>query len=1086
MKNKRRKFWVLLLLLMLPVSVRAANFRGSSKPDTQDMQLYFGQLHAHTQTSDGTGTVAEAFAQASEVEGLDFFAVTDHSDSFDNDRQGSLTGDGGAVSREWAAGMAAAQAVTSGDFVGLYGFEMSWNQGQGHMSTFNTSGWLSRDQEEYKKYKDGLEHYYEALLTAPASVSQFNHPGTAYGDFKNFAWYSREVDDRVTLIEVGSGMDGEYRRYDDAYIRALDRGWHLAPTNNQNNHNGAFGSGNAHRTVVLASELTAEGIYDAMRHYRVYATEDSDLELFYTLNGYGMGSQLSAAATGETAHIVLTMQDPTDAGWGTVEVVTEQGAVAASAPAAARVTFELPTDVAWYFLRITQADGDVAITAPIWLRQKDDYGISALETETPLTRAGETQNILLKMENNAASPLSVSSVKLRDQEGNLLGSGDAYEIDPGEIREYSFPVCFAQDGVYTLQAEVSAAFDGESVILTKDLEITVLPPEITGDVLVVGGADAYAAFTALAAAQNVSVRAETGPVTPKQLEVCQLLVIAGTETEIPDEVVNYVNRGGNLLLLGTADGVAVCNKFLQKIGSTMSLNGDFSREAVYTASIAKEKWTEGIREGQIYGHIGGTVNPGSGSWLVKDSAGKVLLAAEGNVMLAGGDLLGDKWLESSDDPWAIPYANRTLAENLLGITRTEAKISSIAQVRSGTPGRIYLVEGTVTAGTHNPNTTFADTVYIQDATGGIAAVGYSEKGLEPGRRVLIVGKLEMDGENPEIRVQSMEILEKTDPIVPELVESALDASHCGKLLALEGTVISGEVTGESVSAFVLEDAQGNRTAIRVKTEIKSGSLGRNLLARIVQPGNRVRAVGICCRMDGEPGLLVRDCDEVELLWSPPEETVPPTTQPVRPTETEPPVSDRPTSPTTAPATEETTVPVTEPAAETTTVPVTEKPTIPATEPAVEPTTVPVTEKPTIPATEPAVEPTTVPATEPAVEPTTVPVTEAPTIPTTEPAVEPTTVPAAEEPTAPATEPAVEPSTAPVTEEPVTEPTTVPDSTSSSKKPTKPSGEKTEQHQSASVITNGNPPTGDLSYPGWAWGGIVVGIGILIRCLLLLI
>ena len=52
-----------------------------------------------------------------------------------------------------------------------------------------------------------------------------------------------------------------------------DRGWHLAPSNNQDNHKGNWGDSNTGRTVVLADTLDREAIYDAIRNYRVYATE---------------------------------------------------------------------------------------------------------------------------------------------------------------------------------------------------------------------------------------------------------------------------------------------------------------------------------------------------------------------------------------------------------------------------------------------------------------------------------------------------------------------------------------------------------------------------------------------------------------------------------------------------------------------------------------------------------------------------------------------------------------------------------------------------------------------------------------------
>lgn len=104
--------------------------------------LYFGQLHAHTDISDGTGSVAEAFAYAADVEGLDFFAVTDHSNSFDGASSGAIDLDGTSISQDWAAGKAAAAAVTGEDFVGIFGYEMTWQEGRhlGHINTFNTPG----------------------------------------------------------------------------------------------------------------------------------------------------------------------------------------------------------------------------------------------------------------------------------------------------------------------------------------------------------------------------------------------------------------------------------------------------------------------------------------------------------------------------------------------------------------------------------------------------------------------------------------------------------------------------------------------------------------------------------------------------------------------------------------------------------------------------------------------------------------------------------------------------------------------------------------------------------------------------------
>ena len=109
-----------------------------------DYGLYFGQLHAHTNLSDGTGTVEQAFEHAANVENLDFLALTDHSNSFEG--QSGLPsagtthlGDENAEDENasWKEGREGARNITAQeeDFVGIYGFEMTWSGGAPGIST---------------------------------------------------------------------------------------------------------------------------------------------------------------------------------------------------------------------------------------------------------------------------------------------------------------------------------------------------------------------------------------------------------------------------------------------------------------------------------------------------------------------------------------------------------------------------------------------------------------------------------------------------------------------------------------------------------------------------------------------------------------------------------------------------------------------------------------------------------------------------------------------------------------------------------------------------------------------------------------
>lgn len=867
-------------------------------PEYGGKYLYFGRLHAHTDLSDGTLTVEETFQTASRLPGLDFFAVTDHSQNFDGAEQASLILDAAAYSQDWARGKAAAAAVTDEDFVGIFGFEMTWNQGQGHMSTFFSPGFLSRDQDAYQSYAGGMETYWAALLEAEHSISQFNHPGSRFGDFKGFAPWSAALDQRITLIEVGEDPT--------QYDRALTAGWHLAPTNNPDTHGATQETESAARTVVLAPELTEQAIYDALAHYRVYATQDGDLQMYFTLNGWEMGSEIPRREIGDAVTLEVTLRDPTDSALGTVEVVTENALVLAEATlsgSAGTVQFTLPANRSYYYLRLTQPDGDWAVTAPIWLDAQDDMGIAALKTATEVTTAGEAQQIMLELYNNEKTPLSLTSITLT-AEGTAYTPAIGAEVGAfsGETLEISHT--FQTDGVHLVTASVTGIWEGEERTFTESIPITVMPPRLV-DVAMVdgthGGAPAVEYAMALAKKQDVSLAVEEEQITAQTLENCRWLIIpasdAPLEAEFLEAVAGFVQGGGTVILCGTSaaenpEAAARLNALAETLGSSLRLNADEARDdthnggtptVLYTTEFEEGRWLAGITDGQRYGQSSGCTVTG-GTALVRGletaySTGggdTVLLAGEethggGWIFACGGCFLEDAYLNPPTDPWALPTANQTILENILELAHTPQEIIPIAQLRSAKPGRIYLARGLVTAGTANPHTTFENTIYIQDDTGGIAAAAYTTHGLALGTRVEILGVLGADGENPRLEILRLELLGKEDPLSPENVDCGVSYGRKGgQLLEIQGRVVSAEQTadGIGVSRFVLEDDGGRRLAVLAEAYIRSGSRGKNELSRLVSPGNLVSAVGILYISQGETLLRLRDCDEVHLLDSP--------------------------------------------------------------------------------------------------------------------------------------------------------------------------------------------------------------------------
>lgn len=429
-----------------------------------DWNVYFGLLHAHTAVSDGTGTVAEAYSQASSVEGLDFFAVTDHSDSFDHANDGSIRANGSAVSVQWAEGKQAAAAATCERFVGIFGYEMSWGEDKalGHIGTFRTPGWQAATQPDFGT----LNAYYQALSSVPGAIGQFNHPSAAYGEFRGFRDYDPVYDGAMQLLEI-EGENGQ--SYYSQYIRALDAGWHVAPTVGQNNHNGSFGTAGRSRTGVLADRLTEESLYEALKNRRVYATQDPDLRIDYRLNGQTMGSIIGVS---DALEVRLQLKDDTDGLSGTVEVISTGGRIVASHSMDSAVTvFSVPSGYPYYFLRISQPDGDVAVTAPVWVDDFSDMGIAAFTADTDAPLSGEHVTLTLELYNQETVPFQLTEAILM-QEGKQVGTFTS----AGE-KTCTLSFLWPDAGEVRLSAVVRGTVNGESRQYQKSLTLHFQSPD---------------------------------------------------------------------------------------------------------------------------------------------------------------------------------------------------------------------------------------------------------------------------------------------------------------------------------------------------------------------------------------------------------------------------------------------------------------------------------------------------------------------------------------------------------------------------------------------------------------------------------
>ncbi|TJX68366.1 hypothetical protein E8P77_02670 [Soehngenia saccharolytica] len=642
---------------------------------------YYGQLHSHTaENSDGSGTLADAYAYAKNVAKLDFFAVTDHSNSFDTapsaDKYPTYNlVDYNSNNVKWQNGLRAAENARDENFISIYGYEMTWSGGPGHMNTFNTTGFVSRNNTELNNKTNnlGLQQYYQLLKDTPNSISQFNHPGPTFGNFADFAYLDPVIDQRISLIEVGNGEgavgSGGYFRSYDQYIKALDKGWHLAPTNNQDNHKGKWGDANTARTVIYTNDLSVDGLYAALREMRVWATEDNNLDVVYTLNDNLLGTILDDVP--ESATIKVSVNDP-DANdkIQTLSIISNGGkAVVKESVGANSIEFETtiedPTP-GYYFVQVVQEDGDIAVTAPVWLGSAPKLGIDSLFYDQMMPVTDESLKITTKLFNNESTPVTLKSIEYQLKNGSVIYSGTPNQTIPasGGMITNEITHTFTTPGKYTVLVTAVVESNGEEITFTKDLDINVRDR----DKLIYVGIDAshdneYVAGNYKASMGNFATLAANYDIRVVELNTSEELLSAlnnpkyemfiftvpsrrnGTTGRIPwksyseaeiQAVENFAKQGKTLILTGWGDYyenytnlkndpsfthdqhmAAQQNKILEAIGARLRITDDEAKDNVLNGGQAQRLYltdhngyvnpfTQGLDPSQVFSQYGGS------------------------------------------------------------------------------------------------------------------------------------------------------------------------------------------------------------------------------------------------------------------------------------------------------------------------------------------------------------------------------------------------------------------------------------------------------------------------------------------------
>ncbi len=283
---------------------------------------YFGNLHAHSDYSDGHQdnpglTPYDAYQYAMASQCMDYLGVSEHNHYTSNNNPGNRL-------NTYALGIMQAVNFTTSNpgFVALYGMEWGVISNGGHVLVYgngmdNLWGWEtgsggwggSNNYNEFIAKSDytSANGLFQTVNnnSATNTFSSLAHPNdNDYGNISNTA-YNAVFDAAITATAVESGPStstnttysnpGSSMSYLWYYKKLLAKGYHVAPTIDHDNHNTTFGRTTYSRSAVVAPSLSKTEIIKGFRNMHVYATQDCDTKVDFTLNTKILGSTLIAA-----------------------------------------------------------------------------------------------------------------------------------------------------------------------------------------------------------------------------------------------------------------------------------------------------------------------------------------------------------------------------------------------------------------------------------------------------------------------------------------------------------------------------------------------------------------------------------------------------------------------------------------------------------------------------------------------------------------------------------------------------------------------------------------------------------------------
>jgi hypothetical protein len=357
------------------------------RPASGEYQIFWGDVHGHTSHSDGKGSLDDYFTHARDVARLDFAIVSDH--DFGNSAPWRMTKETWTLTQDKAD-----EYTVDGCFVAIAGYEWTsqpkyWTDVEegavserlfpGSPKFYNHKNVYFLGRVDYLFNAKDQAYMSPDLLAAAVlrhgGLIHNNHPSVGT-DGANQWDYKPVYDSVIANTEIDAdSLQYEGKTYEvgvEQIVRGfLNRGRKTGFVKGTDTHDGTP----AARTAILATELTREAIFDALRHRRTYAVTNARIALSFKIDGHEIGEEIGAAGRPK---IDVDVQG-TDR-IGEVAIVRDGAVIHSLSPATARVKFTYVDKSfrgnSYYYVRVTQVDKDKhgnrsrAWSSPIWVKSK--------------------------------------------------------------------------------------------------------------------------------------------------------------------------------------------------------------------------------------------------------------------------------------------------------------------------------------------------------------------------------------------------------------------------------------------------------------------------------------------------------------------------------------------------------------------------------------------------------------------------------------------------------------------------------------------------------------------------------------------